>query len=387
MVSRLPRLGPCALAALALVACESTKSANPLSPTVAGPIPGVNITAPKPLEPGSGWEVTADKQPITLLLENASSNGVRPLSYVFEIASDSGFKSVVFSRDGITPGTAGRTSLKLPDSLATGRTYYWRARAQDGANTGPYSAAVSFAVLQPVTIRAPELVSPTGGVTVDTNPPTLLFHNSARTGPAGGITYTVQVSKNESFTAMVYEERAGEQGGDTRVTPGQLDDSTRFFWRVRASDGKVTSDWSETATFLTPKDAPPPPSAPPPTGGGGGGNCASRDGDYIAKCISAKYPHYLRAGVSASTRRSNMEFLRDRMIEAGICGGLNLGWNMKRGGPDKSVDFIAESRDGRVYGYDIATDYDGTSHPLQLGWSADGPGSHWGGYSPRPNCN
>ena len=29
-----------------------------------------------------------------------------------------------------------------------------------------------------------------------------------------------------------------------------------------------------------------------------------------------------------------MEFLRNRMIEAGICGGLDLGWNLKRGGPD-----------------------------------------------------
>ena len=59
-----------------LVACESTKSANPLSPTVAGPIPGVNITPPKPLEPGNGWKLNPAKQPVTLLLENASSNGV-----------------------------------------------------------------------------------------------------------------------------------------------------------------------------------------------------------------------------------------------------------------------------------------------------------------------
>ena len=35
-----------------LVACESTKSANPLSPTVAGPIPGVNITPPKTTRTG-----------------------------------------------------------------------------------------------------------------------------------------------------------------------------------------------------------------------------------------------------------------------------------------------------------------------------------------------
>ena len=38
--------------ALAASACETSKSANPLSPSVAGPIPGVEISAPKPLEPG-----------------------------------------------------------------------------------------------------------------------------------------------------------------------------------------------------------------------------------------------------------------------------------------------------------------------------------------------
>jgi hypothetical protein len=389
MVSSHARLGTCALVALALAGCESSKSANPLSPTVAGPIPGVNISAPKPLEPGQGWQVEADKQPITLLLENASSNGVRPLSYLFEIASDGGFQTVLYSRDGVTPGEAGRTSLKLSDKLASGRTYYWRARAQDGANSGPYSAGVSFQVLQPVVIKAPELLSPTGGATVDTNPPTLVFRNSSRTGPAGSITYRIQISKNESFTAIVYEERAGEQNGETRVTPNTLEDSTRYFWRVKASNGSVESDWSETATFVTSADAPPPPS-PPPGGGGGGGNpgsCASNNGPAIVRCIAAKYPQYRRAGVSSSTRRSNMEFLRDRVIEAGICGGMNLGWNMKRGGPEKSVDFIAEQRGGLTYGYDIAVDYDNTSKELQLGWLSDGPGSHWGGYSPRPNCN
>ena len=40
-----------------------------------------------------------------------------------------------------------------------------------------------------------------------------------------------------------------------------------------------------------------------------------------------------------------MMFLRNRVIEAGICGGLNLGWNLKRGGPELSIDFIAEKRE------------------------------------------
>ena len=37
--------------AMTLAACEAQKSENPLSPSVAGPIPGVEITAPQMLEP------------------------------------------------------------------------------------------------------------------------------------------------------------------------------------------------------------------------------------------------------------------------------------------------------------------------------------------------
>ena len=80
-----------------------------------------------------------------------------------------------------------------------------------------------------------------------------------------------------------------------------------------------------------------------------------------------------------------MIFLRNRVIEAGICGGLNLGYNMKRGGPERSIDFIAEKR-GATYGYDIARDYDNFRKELQLYWGEDGPGSHFGAYTPRPNC-
>jgi len=48
------RFGVPLVAACALLAgCDSNKSANPLSPTVAGPIPGVAITAPKPLDLGA----------------------------------------------------------------------------------------------------------------------------------------------------------------------------------------------------------------------------------------------------------------------------------------------------------------------------------------------
>ena len=107
---------------LPLAACESTKSANPLSPTVAGPIPGVNITPPKPLEPGNGWKLKADKQPVTLLLENASSNGVRPLTYVFEVATDAGLRLEGVLEDRHSPG-AGRAHQPQAERCAADRTH------------------------------------------------------------------------------------------------------------------------------------------------------------------------------------------------------------------------------------------------------------------------
>jgi len=378
------------LAAIAaLSACETSKSANPLSPTVAGPIPGVNITQPKLLEPGNGWQVGPDKQPLTLLIENASTNGVRPLKYDFEVATSPDFGSKAVSTSGVPQGQAGRTSLRLTQSLATGRTYYWHARAEDGANTGAFSAPVSFVLLAPVSFGQPVPLSPVNGETTSLTP-TLRFRNAPRSGSVGTITYIIDMSRNAAFTALFWNGQVRERSGDTSLATGGLPANTTVFWRVRATDPGHQGPWSATAQFVTGGAPAPPPSPtpppPPPGGGGGGGNCASRDGNYIASCISAKYPSYLRAGVSSDQRKQNMAFLRDRMIEAAICGGLDVGWNLKRGGPELSIDFVAERTGGTTIGHDIASDYDNTSHPLKLGWS-QWPRGQYKAFSPRPSCH
>ena len=109
------------------------------------------------------------------------------------------------------------------------------------------------------------------------------------------------------------------------------------------------------------------------------------NGPDLIAYIAAKYPERLVENISQDHRIQNMIFLRDRIIEAGKCGGMDLGWNLKRGGPDVSIDFITERRDGVVYGHDIASDYDNPDHPLKLYW---GNGDH-PSYKefPAPNCN
>src|ERR1051325_8495649 len=86
------------LAALAGACVGASKSSNPLSPTVSGPLPGVDISAPNPVAPSDGTRISVDEQPITLTLQNASTSGVRPLSYLVEIAVDAGFTNKVFSK-------------------------------------------------------------------------------------------------------------------------------------------------------------------------------------------------------------------------------------------------------------------------------------------------
>jgi hypothetical protein len=251
---------------LSLTGCQASKSSNPLSASVAGPIPGVNITAPKLIDPTGGARIAVDKQPLTLVVENASTSGVRPLSYVFEVATDAGFTSKVFVRDSIAPGEGGRTSLRLPDPLATGRSYYWRARAQDGANASDYSAGASFNVFTPIIIDVPNLILPAVNATVDSLRPRFTVGNAPRTGPAGAITYQIELADTDSFANKIAVWAVGEQPNQTSLdTPQDLAYGKVYYWHVRAADPTTVGPWSRTQAFATPAPAPP----PPPTGGPG----------------------------------------------------------------------------------------------------------------------
>ena len=392
VLSRLPRILSVAgfSAVVVLAGCEQAKSKNPLSPLIAGPIEGVDITLPKTLEPGTGWQVEDKNQPITLLIENPSSTSPRPYTLRVQLSTDAAFLNVVFSTSGLAPGPNGRTSFRLPDKVAPG-TYRWRARAEDGANTSEWSAAAVFEVLQPIVIGTPTPKDPVGNVRVTTRQPTLVATNGNSSGPHGPLFYLFQLSNSDTFGALTgnAESPQNASGQTSYAIPANLPYDTVLYWRVRITDGKNTGPWSRTETFRTPiapVTPPPPPPGPPGGGGGTGGSCASNDGPTIVQCIAAKYASYLAAGVSLDERIANMAFIRDRVIEAGICGGLDLAWNKKRGDGPHSIDALAWRTGAPIDEVvDIGTGYDDTSQPLKLQWAIVlGPP----GYDPypKPNC-
>jgi hypothetical protein len=293
----------------ALVGCEASKSSTPLSPSVAGPIPGIEITAPKTLEPVSA-KVAVDKQPVTLLIENASSTGPRPLTYAVEVAVDAAFTSKVFEQANVAPGEGGRTTLRLPDPLQSGRSYYWRARAQDGANTGPFSAPASFDVFTPILIEDPQLVAPAVNALEQPLRPTFIVNNAVRSGPVGNVRYMFELADSASFANKAFLD-IPEQPNQTRLTaPQDLAYSTVYYWHVRAFDETTTGPWSLTRAFQTVARpvAPPPAPDPVPGGGGGGGgnweNCGSTPGDALSRCVvSAINPAKTVEGAFEVTKR------------------------------------------------------------------------------------
>ena len=165
------------------------KSSTPLSPAIAGPIAGVGISAPTVVAPGVDAMIDTNAQPITLQVGNAETNGVRPLSYRFEIATDPNFTNPVFTKEGVPQDASGRTSMTLPGPLAPERKYFWHARAEDGANTGPFGATSAFNVFTPVVIGAPTAISPINDATTGSQP-RFVVGSPPLSGPVGPIRTT-----------------------------------------------------------------------------------------------------------------------------------------------------------------------------------------------------
>ena len=349
----------------ALSACEATKSSNPLGPAVAGPIAGVNITQPKLLEPTQGFKFKESQQPIKLLIENAATNGVRTITYAFEVSSDASFTNKVYARSGVPQGEGGRTSVII-ERLELGRPYYWRARAEDGANSGQYASA-SFDLLPKALLNPPPQVSPVNGVTTSTRRPEMIVGFSTRNETIGFVRYEFQIATDAAFGSVVASALVNEGGGNTGFTPGgDLAASAQHFWRARATDGETTSSWTAAQGFRTPAGAIPGP-GPSPGPTNPGGPCNSTNPDTIVKCERAKYG-FMNAGQLADFLKATARSLNRNGIDGGGWGVLRkTGGNQCNG---YSCDIVCTGQGTGQRQVDVLGDAEGAQ---TAGWG----GSHF----------
>ena len=251
--------------------CDVTKSENPTSPSVAGAIAGVAITAPTLLDPPAGKRFEVTQLPVTLTVQNSSTNGQRTVKYVFEVASDAAFTTKVIDPVTVNQGDSGQTKYTVDKGLEAGKTYYWRAKADDGANQSSVAAAKDFAVYA-LSISTPVLIYPTANQKVASTevPVTLTIQNSTTNGERA-LRYIVEVATDPNFNTRIYGVEVAAGGNDRtqlRVDTA-LEYSRIYYWRARATDGVAQSAWSGSTGFSV--DAPvvvtPPSPAPPPGGG------------------------------------------------------------------------------------------------------------------------
>lgn len=341
---RVVRVAVLGLVAVMAAACQQSKSANPLSPDIAGAIPGVTITAPKPLEPYAGQTLETSQQPVTFLIENGSSSGVRPLVMQFQLASDAGFQQIVHTADNIAIGANGRTSYRMAQTLTAAGTYYWRARNMDGANTGPFSATASFSVAEPVVIETPAPVAPAGQI--NELAPTFVVRNGRVSGPAGAVIIRVELALVPDASGIQAVLSGAYSGGATTSIPagGNAPYATTIYWRAYATNGVVESPRSDWVAFRTPAA---------PTGGGGGGTTGSvgaprNIGIDEALSIIVGYHNGIGANLgSRSTRDQRNAFLASAV--ATIYYG-HVRWNQK--GPDNGW-CIKDGGNGRPQSDDV----------------------------------
>jgi hypothetical protein len=338
------------LGALVGAACGQAKSANPLSPSIAGPIPGVEISAPQTMEPPANSEVVNNGTPVTLVIRNPTTNGERPLWLELALASDFGFTQVLHQADRITPGGDGQTRYTITDRLSAGAIYYWRVRALDGANTGPWSGASAFTVVDPVVIEPPTPIAPIGAITTLT--PVFRVRNGRIEGTTNVI-YRIEVgtAPDPASVVAVLEGRADPSGTTSIPVGGTIPAGATFYWRAYATDGTVTSAFSNAVSFQTPSapvnppgpgpgpgPTPPPgqrtPNPPPgqrlPLPGYGAG---------VVEQVARAYPNALRN--SCQEHGGTWEFM-DRVVDQLRAYDTRWGYNGKRGNAgDPSLDVVA----------------------------------------------
>jgi hypothetical protein len=190
-------------------------------------------------------------QPITLVVTPGVTATGAPPTTVLEVATDSAFASIVFTK---TLPTTVNGQARVPlDHLNAATTYYWLVKTTAGGNPSVVSAVSTFTIGPQLVIQAPTPVTPLA----DTFPhrrPTFIVTNAAHTGPPATLIYRFDVGTDPTFSAVVATGTVSEGAGQTSLmTTADLRSGTTYYWRAQASDTTkgVIGDYSRAQVFTT----------------------------------------------------------------------------------------------------------------------------------------
>ncbi|MBI5360594.1 MAG: hypothetical protein HZA48_08440 [Planctomycetes bacterium] len=199
--------------------------------TGAGTAPSIPALAyPADAETGVNTDVTFRWTP---------SSGTSPITYQLQVATDSGFISIVSDTSNIS------TDFYFVTGLTLGTQYYWQVRGNNTFGTSSWSSVRSFTVGNVPSV--PALVTPAdASVDIILSP---AFGWSASTGESP-VTYTLQVDTENTFANPITVDLGGLYVTSYDTT-AVLNENTQYYWRVQASNSFGNGGWSAIWSFTT----------------------------------------------------------------------------------------------------------------------------------------
>jgi hypothetical protein len=222
------------------VACSSPSPSSP----------SVSFVTPTAQTPSNNTTFNYSEQPVSLKITNAPKTASATTTYSIEVASDAGFGTKVFTKDGIPEDGSGATGFTLP-VLPGSTTYFWHSRAVVDNVAGQFSVTQTFQVRAQITIQAPGIFSPTDGSSAVGARPVFTANDASTSGPVGTLFYTFQVASDPGFGSIVSSGIIQEQQNQTAYSPSSDLPAGTFYWRVQAQDlgNKISSPFSPTTSF------------------------------------------------------------------------------------------------------------------------------------------
>jgi hypothetical protein len=206
---------------------------------------------------------------VDIVLQNSIDIDSPVISYSCEVDIVPSFDSALIIRSGLIPQGSGTTTCQV-SGLQDNTVYYVRAMASDGsADSGWTEPAVFFVNMANDRPTKPVIVNPSIGEGVSVDTPTLTVHNATDLD-RDPLTYEFEVYSDAAFTGLVASTAGiAETTATTSWTVAtMLTENMTYYWRARAFDGSLYSDWAE-AWFVVNKanDAPSAPALYSPADG------------------------------------------------------------------------------------------------------------------------
>ncbi len=183
----------------------------------------------------------ASEQPTELLLSWQQVPDA--VSYNLQVATDVGFSQLFISKSNITA-----TSFNL-SSLEKETKYYWRVSGKNDIGTGKWSVPFAFTTRKGATVGIPVLEYPANNATEIPTYVKIRWKSSN-----GAKSYQLQIADNADFSNGAMKINKRNITKSFYIVPQNiLKKDLQYWYRVRAFNTNITSDWSVPFTFWTEK--------------------------------------------------------------------------------------------------------------------------------------